>query len=628
MKLQPVAVEKSMLNLKEKICELMKSKKDIKIAVLGDICLDQYYFIDKSKSEISVETGLETISIVDTKFRLGGAANVAVNLKTLGSNVDVYGVLGSDKHALIVKNLFEELNINTKGLIIQKDNWKTQLYHKMILEGKEISRYDQGNYNLIEKDTISLLCALLSEKINSYDAVIINEQVLNSVSTLASIKELNKVIQKADKKVRVFADTRHFIGKFDRAIYKLNSDEARTFLNSTVADFETAKSLFEKFQRTVIVTLGKNGALLNDGGNTYHAMGIELNCQVDTVGAGDAFLAAFVFSSCMGEDSISALEIANIAATVSIKVLYETGHPSLPSILEEAEEIVWRYNSFLLSNKINYIPNTTSERLSNKKLFIPKIAIFDHDGTISTLRQGWEVVMKQVMQEAIIGEAEISYEEKEVIANHCSQVIDKTTGIQTIIQMISLVDMVKQYGFNKDVKTASEYKAIYLGKLKEAMEDKLIALKQNELDFTDFTMKGSVDFLHFLSANNTRLYLASGTDENDVKDEAKMLGYDTLFNGGIYGSIGDTICDPKKMVMERIIKDVEKMNIDPNLCAVFGDGPVEMREGRKYGFVTVGVLSDEKQRFGRNEAKRNRLLLAGADFLIPDFSQIHKIMEV
>ena len=64
------------------------------IAVIGDLCLDMYYFLTNDKSEISVETGIRTRSVSDFKHEAGGAGNVAINIKTLGaSQVDIYGVI-------------------------------------------------------------------------------------------------------------------------------------------------------------------------------------------------------------------------------------------------------------------------------------------------------------------------------------------------------------------------------------------------------------------------------------------------------------------------------------------------------------------------------------------------------
>ena len=77
--------------------------------------------------------------------------------------------------------------------------------------------------------------------------------------------------------------------------------------------------------------------------------------------------------------------------------------------------------------------------------------------------------------------------------------------------------------------------------------------------------------------------------------------------------------EAKKIVMDRILNDVGAANV--KRMAAFGDGPVEIREINKRGGLAVGIASDEVRRFGLNTTKRSRLIRAGADLVIPDFSQ-------
>jgi beta-phosphoglucomutase-like phosphatase (HAD superfamily) len=138
-------------------------------------------------------------------------------------------------------------------------------------------------------------------------------------------------------------------------------------------------------------------------------------------------------------------------------------------------------------------------------------------------------------------------------------------------------------------------------------------------------MKGSVEFLHFLHERGVTLYLASGTDQADVEREAALLGYASLFEGRIFGSVGRIDADPKKVVISDILSSID---VPPSRCVIFGDGPVEMREGRRQGLLSVGVLSDEVRRYGANMAKRSRLILGGASLLIPDFSYRDELLRL
>ena len=97
--------------------------KDVKIAVVGDFCLDAYWFIDESKGEISVETGKMTQPIRQQKYSLGGAGNVTNNVAAMGvGNVRAFGVIGSDPFGSEMVGLMQNAGINTTNVLIQKDN--------------------------------------------------------------------------------------------------------------------------------------------------------------------------------------------------------------------------------------------------------------------------------------------------------------------------------------------------------------------------------------------------------------------------------------------------------------------------------------------------------------------------
>ncbi len=255
--------------------------------------------------------------------------------------------------------------------------------------------------------------------------------------------------------------------------------------------------------------------------------------------------------------------------------------------------------------------------------------IFDHDGTISTLREGWEKVMLPVMIDSICGtsKSKLSTEEFNELSEKCIRFIDETTGIQTIVQMQGLVDMVEKEGYipKNEIKSAAEYKAIYLDKLMVSVNDRIKRFEKGERGISEYTMLGAVKLLKIYKDKGFTLFLASGTDEENVIEEATVLGYAEMFNGGIYGSKGNEIGDAKKIVIERIIK--ESGNTGDNLM-VIGDGPVELREGRKVGAICIGVASDEIRRYGMNESKRERLIKAGAHIVIPDFSQLTELNKI
>jgi phosphoglycolate phosphatase-like HAD superfamily hydrolase len=254
-------------------------------------------------------------------------------------------------------------------------------------------------------------------------------------------------------------------------------------------------------------------------------------------------------------------------------------------------------------------------------------AIFDHDGTISMLRQGWEAIMEPMMIAAVLGPGTKGCDD----ATHARVVetvrafIDRTTGIQTLAQMKGLIEIVREFGFVPAGEVLDEhgYKAIYNEELMKLVRERQARVESGELALVDWEIKNARSLLERLRACGVTLYLASGTDEADVVREARALGYADLFNGGIYGAVGDLKVEAKRVVLDRIINSG---GLGGRELIVVGDGPVEMREGRRRGAFTVGVASDEVRRHGLDLKKRQRLIRAGADVIVPDFSQLDALL--
>ena len=237
--------------------------------------------------------------------------------------------------------------------------------------------------------------------------------------------------------------------------------------------------------------------------------------------------------------------------------------------------------------------------------------------------------MAPVMIKAILGDRYQTADEGlyQKVQRRVLDYIDKSTGIQTLVQMEALVEMVREFGIVPPEKVLDRfgYKAIYNEALMEMVSERIARLQRGQLDAGDYTVKGSVEFLKALRERGVTLYLASGTDHADVVAESKALGYADLFNGGIYGAVGDITNCSKKMVIDRIMSE---NNLRGPELAVFGDGPVELRESRKRDGLAIGVASDEVRRHGLNPDKRTRLVKAGAHLIVPDFSQQAELLKL
>jgi phosphoglycolate phosphatase-like HAD superfamily hydrolase len=238
--------------------------------------------------------------------------------------------------------------------------------------------------------------------------------------------------------------------------------------------------------------------------------------------------------------------------------------------------------------------------------------------------------MEPIMVRAILGKSE--READEALYDHVltavRDYIDKTTGIQTLVQMKGLVKLVKQFKCVPEDEILDEfgYKKIFNEELLGMVNGRIGKLEKGELGVEDFTIKKAVELVNALYRRGVTLYLASGTDQGDVEREAVMLGFRALFDDRIYGGVGDIAKEAKRMVLERILRDIGDES--PEKILTFGDGPVEIRETHKKGGYTIGVASNEIRRYGLSLTKRRRLIEAGADLIIPDYCQMEQLLPL
>jgi len=249
-------------------------------------------------------------------------------------------------------------------------------------------------------------------------------------------------------------------------------------------------------------------------------------------------------------------------------------------------------------------------------------ALFDFDGTISVVREGWERVMVPLMIEMIAGE---EGDADGSVRQEVERYVDESTGIQTILQMEWLAEAVARRRGPDKALSAEEYKAVYNERLLVPVRERLGRLARGEATCDDLMIAGAESFVHALADRGLTLYLASGTDVEYVRHEAAALGVAGYFRGGVFGALR-TVAEYSKAKVIREILDRNGLQ-GPELLVV-GDGPVEIREGKARGAVTLGVASDEVRRRGLNAHKRERLIKGGADFLVPDFTAADALMAL
>lgn len=268
-----------------------------------------------------------------------------------------------------------------------------------------------------------------------------------------------------------------------------------------------------------------------------------------------------------------------------------------------------------------YLPGTQIEIINEVERGKIKHVLFDFDGTISLLREGWQRIMAPVCVEMICGDTEPT----QAIIDEVNVMIDETTGIQTIFQMQRLQEMVRAHGLVPEDKILEpiDYKKVYNDRLMEPVRARIAQLDSGEKTVEDYTVRGSLHFLELIAQQDVSMYVFSGTDRDDVRNEAARIGVAHYFKE-IWGALPSV----EEYSKEKIIRDIiaEHHLEGPQVLAI-GDGPVELRNVKEAGGIALGIASDEVNGKGWDMSKRPRLLRAGADILIPDFLEADKLIE-
>jgi phosphoglycolate phosphatase-like HAD superfamily hydrolase len=239
--------------------------------------------------------------------------------------------------------------------------------------------------------------------------------------------------------------------------------------------------------------------------------------------------------------------------------------------------------------------------------------LFDFDGTLSLIRQGWPEVMIPMFAEML---PRTSEDTEDSVRQVLWEDVMRLNGKQTIYQMIQFAERVRERGGQPE--DPLQYKHEYLRRLNRHIRHRIEGLQQGKFRPEELLVYGTRPLLDLLRERQYTLYLASGTDEPYVIEEARLLGIAAYFGPRIYGARDDYQNFSKQKVIERILQE---NRIPGAALLAFGDGFVEIQNTKEAGGLAVAVASDEAHNgSGRMDPwKRQRLLGVGADVVIPDY---------
>ena len=241
-----------------------------------------------------------------------------------------------------------------------------------------------------------------------------------------------------------------------------------------------------------------------------------------------------------------------------------------------------------------------------------RVALFDFDGTLSLIRAGWVDVMVPMMTEGLLETH--SGESEDELRTIVEEYVGRLTGRQTIYQMIEYAQQIERRGGRP--RDPLEYKRDYLDRLGLKIRDRIEGLRRGEFAPDAFLVPGARALLEALAERGLTLYLASGTDQVYMREEAELLDVARYFDGNVFGALDDYKSFSKKILIERIIRESDFRGDE---FLGFGDGFVEIENVKEVGGVAVGAATAEPDCLEVDEVKRRRLIAVGADWIVPHY---------
>jgi rfaE bifunctional protein kinase chain/domain len=334
----------------QRLSQLLNRFPGTGLIVLGDYFLDSYLILERSLSEISIETGLEAYQVVSARTYPGAAGTVVSNLRALGVNVFAVGLVGDDGNGYELHKRLVENQVDVSGLI-QVTGYPTPTYMKPIMREPngsehELNRMDVKNRKLLAHELEDQLIDRLRTILPKVNGILVVDQVQErncGVITDRMRLELRRLAISHPEKV-IIADSREYLSGFDSIILKANIHEAARSAgiekgsNEPLSQFagRCARIMIARTDRPIIITLGSEGLFLLEDANSVPILipAVPVTGPIDIVGAGDSVNAAVGSALCSGASLAEAGFIASLVASIVIHQIGVTGTATPQQVLE------------------------------------------------------------------------------------------------------------------------------------------------------------------------------------------------------------------------------------------------------------------------------------------------------
>jgi rfaE bifunctional protein kinase chain/domain len=311
--------------LQSDLLAAFRAIKTTPVLVVGDIILDRYIWGDVER--VSAEAPVPVLEISRTQDRLGGAANVAMNLANLGAAVSLAGFLGKDTEAAIVRGLCESAAILTDGVVVDR-NRPTTFKTRVIGRTQQLVRIDREERFLGEESVRGELASVIENKIEKAKCIILSDYAKGVVgkdilAKFQTAKEQGKLSLK-DRPVMVDPHPANYELYKGMALAKPNRKEAERGSGVKITDVKSAvqagKILLKRWDAEILVISLSEDGLVIVGAGAEDGIHIPTHAKeiFDVSGAGDTVTALFAAAIAVGATPLVAGTLANLGAGVVV----------------------------------------------------------------------------------------------------------------------------------------------------------------------------------------------------------------------------------------------------------------------------------------------------------------------
>lgn len=293
--------------------ETFKSKK---IIVLGDVMLDAY--ILGNVSRISPEAPVPIVNLNDTDERLGGAANVALNLVSLGASAMICSLIGNDREGNRLKNLLEENKISSAG-VVQSEQRKTTVKTRIIGNNQQLLRIDSEQIDDISSEEENRLFEKIERLISTGVDALVFEDYNKGTLTASLIKRVIELCQKHKIPTAVDPKKKNFFAYQGVSLFKPNLKELKEGLDlqfsmkNMQAFYDAVALLREKLKHEItFITLSEHGVYIKNE-KEQESIPAHLRNIADVSGAGDTVISLATLCLCSDLEIKDIAEISNLA---------------------------------------------------------------------------------------------------------------------------------------------------------------------------------------------------------------------------------------------------------------------------------------------------------------------------